>query len=287
MGIYLVFVCFVVMGRRKQSRPHRSGGAIVENSDTTEPQLDKQKANDTKQPGKGEFGDIDKPLFVEVNKNSWVSDEHLDISELVLKDLNLKEGFSGFRISEDFYHESKYSLRFRVCNVNEFIGRIKLGHWPLLSSSSITLEFVEKCMTEEDMETHTVILSGSFDGPDEGVTGLVHLANLELFTLRPVLDVTLLEDMSSVRVRVEILKSTFDACESILENSKKLWKRSMMNVMAWLRPEVMTSEARYGVSKLTEIDVESMTKREDGSSETKKLARFDVAGFYEAIKPSR
>ncbi|XP_031278860.1 E3 ubiquitin-protein ligase SHPRH [Pistacia vera] len=275
------------MGRRKQSRPHRSGGIFVENSDTTGPQLDKQKANDTKQPGKGEVDDTDKPLFVEVNKNSWVSDEHLDISELVLKDLNLKEGFPGFRISEDFYYESKYSLRFRVCNVNEFIGRIKLGHWPLLSSSSITLEFVEKCMTEKDMETHTVILSGSFDGPDEGVTGLVHLANLELFTLRPVPSVTLSEDMSSVRVRVEILKSTFDACESILENSKKLWKRSMMNVMAWLRPEVMTSEARYGVCKSTEMDVELMTKREGGSSETKKLAKFDVAGFYEAIKPSK
>lgn len=273
------------MGRRKQSRPRRSGLAIVESSGTTEPQLDKQKANDTRQPGKGQFDDIDKPHFVEVNKNSWVSDEHLDISEIVLKDLKLKEGFSGFIISEDFYHESKYSLRFRACNVNEFISRIKLGHWPLLSSSSVTLEFVEKC--KEDMETHTIILCGSFDGPDEGITGLVHLANLELFTLRPVLGVTLLENMSSIRLRVEILKSMFDACDSILENSKKLWKRSMMDVIAWLRPEVLTSESRYGVSKSTEMDVESMTKRDDSPSETKNLARFDVAGFYEAIKPSK
>ncbi|KAK4835874.1 hypothetical protein QYF36_015629 [Acer negundo] len=216
----------------------------------------------------------------------WVSDEHLDISEVVLTDLNFREGFTGFEISEDFYHESKYTLRFRVCNVNDSIARIRLGHWPLLSSRDITLEFIEKCMMEEDTEKLTVILSGSFDGPDEGITGLVHLASMEFLTLRPVLGVMLSEDMSSLRVRVEILKSAFDACESLLENSRKLWKKSMMNVMAWLRPEVMTSEARYGVQILTELDVNSMTDVED-TSQSKKRTRFDVAAFYEAIKPSK
>ena len=35
--------------------------------------------------------------------------------------------------------DSKFSLRFQVCNVNEFISRIKLGHWSVLSSSDLSL----------------------------------------------------------------------------------------------------------------------------------------------------
>lgn len=286
VSIYLVaiFVCSV-MGRRKQSRPHRSGGVIVENNGITEPELNKQTAEETGKPEK-EFVDIDEPFFVQVDRTCWVSDEHLDISEIVLIDLKFSEEFTGFRISEDFYHESKYTLRFRVCHVNESIARIKLGHWPLLSSGDITLEFIEKSMTEEDTEKQTVILSGSFDGPDESITGLVNLASMDFLTLRPVLGVTLSEDMSSLRVRVEILKSVFDACESLLENTRKLWKKSMMNVMAWLRPEVMTSEARYGVCKSTKMDANS-TADIDSNSESKRSSRFDVAAFYEAIKPSK
>ncbi|KAH7548237.1 hypothetical protein JRO89_XS14G0087300 [Xanthoceras sorbifolium] len=273
------------MGRRKQSRPHRSGCEIVENKSTIEPELNKQTAKETEKSEK-EFVDIDQPFFVEVDRTCWVSDEHLDISEVVLTDLNFREGFTGFRISEDFYQESKYTLRFQVCNVNDSIARIKLGHWPLLSCRDITLEFIEKCMAEEDTEKQTVILSGCFDGPDESITGLVHLASMEFLTLRPVLGVTLSEDMSSLRVRVEILKSAFDACESLVENSRKLWKKSMMNVMAWLHPEVMTSEARYGICKSTEVDVNLMTDTEN-TSHSKKSSRFDVAAFYEAIKPSK
>ncbi|KAH9767581.1 RING-finger DEAD-like helicase PHD and SNF2 domain-containing protein [Citrus sinensis] len=274
------------MGRRKQSRPHRSGGVTLENNNTTESESNKQKPHGSEQPEKEELADVDHPFFVEVNRTCWLLDEHLDISEIVLTDLKLREEFYGSIISEDFYQVSRYTLRLHVCHVNEFIGRIKLGHWPLLSSNDVTLEFVEKCM-EEEMETCKIMLSGSFDAPDEGITGLVHLASMEFLTLRPTLGITFSEDMSSLRVRVEILKSAFDACESLLENSRKTWKKSMINVMSWLRPEVLTSEARYGVSKSMEMDVELMTRTKNDVSASQKHASFDVARFYEAIKRSK
>lgn len=271
------------MGRRKQSHPHRSGGIIVGHHDTAEAGREDQQPLHTQN---NEFDEIDNPYFVEVDQASWNSHHHLDISEVILTDLNLKEGFSGYEWSQDFIQDSKYALRFRVCNVNEFVGRIKLGHWPVLSSSDISLEFIEKC-TRGDTETYSVILSGSFDGPDEGISGLVHLASLKFMTLRPVLGVTSLENKSSLRVRVEILTSSFEACESLLDNTRKLWKRSMMNVMAWLRPEVMTSEARYGVSISTGMEINLDMEMGDGNLNAKKHARFDASGFYEAIKPSK
>ncbi|XVF24305.1 hypothetical protein REPUB_Repub13aG0116300 [Reevesia pubescens] len=271
------------MGRKKQANPRRSGALVIENNGNVDP---KQEANRNRQKGKEEVVDIEKPFFVEVDRTSWLSDEHLDISEVVLIELNLREGFSGYRISEDFYVNSKYCLRFRVCNVSEFINRIKLGHWPVLSSSDVSLEFIEKSMCD-GVEMESVMLSGSFDGPDEGISALVHLASLKFMTLRPVMGVTFSERLSSFRVRVEILKSVFDDCESLLENTRQLWKKSMMNVMAWLRPEVMTSEAKYGISESMKMEVGVNPVTEDETPQPGKRARFDAAGFYEAIKPSK
>ena len=136
-------------------------------------------------------------------------------------------------------------------------------------------------------EMESVMLSGSFDGLDGGISALVHLASLKFMTLRPAILVTLSENLSSFRVRVEILKSVFDDCESLLENTRQLWKKSMMNVMAWLRPEVMTSEAKYGISESMNMEINLYPLTEDETSRLGKRARFDVAGFYEAIKPSK
>lgn len=277
------------MGRRKQNRPHRSGGIILENQATAgRAELDDGRLLNGKAQ-KNDVDEVDRPYFVEVDRSNWVSDEHLDIAEVVLTDLTLVEGFCGDVFSGDFNQDS-YSLRFRLSNVNEFIGRIKLGHWPVLSSADMCLEFVKTFSSgdmDTDMDTCSVILSGSFDGPDEGISGLVHLASLKFMTLRPTLSTGFVNDMSTIRVRVEILKSAFDACESLLDNTRQLWKKSMMNVMAWLHPEVMTSEARYGVSKSTEMEIDLHTDIGYANSNPSKHARFDVAGFYEAIKPSK
>lgn len=278
---------FIGMGRRKQNRPHRSGGIILESQATAGwAELDEERLLNGKAQ-KNDVDEVDRPYFVEVDRSNWVSDEHLDIAEVVLTDLTLGEGFCGDVFSGDFNQDS-YSLRFRLSNVNEFITRIKLGHWPVLSSADMSLEIVKTCSSGDmDTDTISVILSGSFDGPDEGISGLVHLTSLKFMTLRPTLSTGFMNDMSTIRVRVEILKSAFDACESLLDNTRQLWKKSMMNVMAWLHPELMTSEARYGDSKSTAMEIDLHTDTGHANSNPSKHARFDVAGFYEAIKPSK
>ncbi|XP_028782280.1 LOW QUALITY PROTEIN: E3 ubiquitin-protein ligase SHPRH [Neltuma alba] len=273
------------MGRRKQSRPHRSGGVILETQSTAGTELDKQKILETGGQAKEDFGEVQNPYSVEVDRSSWLSNEHLDISEVVLTDLKLAEGFSGLELSEDFYQDFQYSLRFQVFNANHILGRIKLGHWPIVACSDIRLEFVRRVM--DHIETCTVLLSGVFDGPDEGVSGLIHLASLKFITLRPVLGIRFSEDMLSLRLRVEVLKSAFDACESLLDGSRQLWKKSMMNVMSWLRPEIMTSELRYGVGSYMKAEVDPQTEIRDDSRCTWRHVRFDPAGFYEAIRPSK
>ncbi|CAJ1970559.1 unnamed protein product [Sphenostylis stenocarpa] len=273
------------MGRRK-GKPHRAGGIILETNASAETVLDKQNIVEGGEEAKGDSGGIDKPYFVEVARVDWLSSEHLDISEVVLRDLNLSEDFSGFELSEDFCRDQQYWLRFRVCNVSNVLGRIKLGHWPVLPYTDIHLEFVRRVAVDH-VETCTVIVSGIFDGPDEGVTGLLHLASLKFVTLRPVLGVRLSEEISSLRVRVEVLKNAFHACESLLDTSRQLWKKSMVNVMSWLRPEIMTSEVRYGFFSCMKMDVDPQTEMEDDICKARKHARFDPAGLYEAIKPSK
>ncbi|KAK7385443.1 hypothetical protein VNO78_31163 [Psophocarpus tetragonolobus] len=273
------------MGRRK-SKPHRAGDIILETNATAETELGTQNVVEGGEEAKGDSGGIDKPYFVEVDGSGWLSSEHLDISEVVLRDLNLREGCSGFELCEDFYRDQQYLLRFRVCNVSNLLGRIKLGHWPMIPYTDIHLEFVKR-VTVDHVETYTVLLSGVFDGPNEGVSGLLHLASLKFVTLRPVFGVRISEEISSLRIRVEVLKSAFDACESILDNSRQLWKKSMMNVMSWLRPEIMTSEARYGFVSHMKMKVDPQAEMANDTCKARKHGRFDPAGFYEAIKPSK
>lgn len=266
-----------MMGRKKQ-QPHRSvgmkeahlsaGGEVNNENVSTSGQKDKPIA-------------VDRPFYVEVDKSNWDSDKHYDISEVLLTNLNINPEFSAERFRESCKEASNHSLRCRLCNVDELVGRFKLGHWPVLPVSDIYLEFVE-CTREDDAIT-SVIVSGNFDGPDEGVTGLIHLISLKFLTLRPLQGFIFSNEVSSVRVRVEILKNTFEACDSLLDATRQIWKRSMVSVMAWLRPEVTTSEARYGYHDSIEIDHDM----KESSSNLRKRARFDAAGFYEAIKPSK
>ena len=273
------------MGRRKQPRPHRSVGVVerLETHESAGGELDSEQ----EQGQRNEVGDSDTPLFVEVDRAGWGSGEHLDVAEIVLAGLNLREEFHGYCLGEGFYENSKCCLRFRLSSGNQFLGRIRLGHWPVMAASSISLEFLEKWVSEEGIEMESVILSGSFDGPDEGVSGLVHLGRLKFLTLRPVLGITFSEGLSCLRFRVEILRTAFDSCESLLDNSRSLWKKSTMSVMAWLRPEVTTSEARYGVAKSKEMDTDPNTGMDVGDSYSRKHQNFDAVGFYEAIKPSK
>lgn len=259
------------MGRRKQIRPRRTGGAVE--GAKSESELNK---DGVAHQGKDGLVAVEEPFYVEIDRSNWVSEEHYDISEIVLMNLTVSEEFCGYKLSEEFYSDSRCFLRFKLSNVSEHLVRMKLGNWPVLPESDICLQFVMKC-TERDV----VMVSGTVDGSDEGVTGLVHLASLRYLTVRPVWGVELSEGMSSISIRVEILGSVFDECESLLDNTRQLWKRSMMNVMAWLRPEVMTSEARYGYNGVTNVEV-------DGDFyASRQQVKFEVSSFYEAIKPSK
>ncbi|CAN1138472.1 E3 ubiquitin-protein ligase SHPRH [Linum perenne] len=273
------------MGRRKQSRPHRSGGVVIEPSkDACGSEFEKGKTIEA-----DDVADLeDEPFLVQVDRTGWTSVEHLDLSEVVLTNLCVREQYHTFAIDDDFYQDSKYSLWVCVANVNNSaLNGIRFGHWPMMLSDDVKLELIEKVIGKDGEERESVILSVCFDGPDEGVSGLAHLISLKFVTLRPVPGFKYSEGLMTMRMRVEVMKDAFDACESLLDIDWHLWKKSMMNVMSWLRPEVMISEARYGVTKSMEVDMDSVTEIEDDGSTSRKCARFDVAGFYEAIKPSK
>ncbi|KAL2926006.1 E3 ubiquitin-protein ligase SHPRH [Bienertia sinuspersici] len=256
---------------RTKKKPRRSVGAFGNGSSST-------SGDNSANPGSNvkSGGDIiqDTPFFVDVDRSSWDSIEHRDISEIVIGNLNLSPGFTGFDLTEDF------CLRIRLCNVNEHMGRIKLGHWPVISSENVYLEFVNK----RAIERCDVVVSGQFDGSDEGITGLVHLISLKYLTLRPIFGVRLLEDVSSLRIRVEMLQGAFDACDSLVDNTRHTWKKSMMSLMVWLRPELTTSKARYGLHMSSELELYSNLDVDNGSEE---CSKFDVGKFYEAIKRSK
>ncbi|KAL3653381.1 hypothetical protein CASFOL_003062 [Castilleja foliolosa] len=266
------------MGRRKQIRPRRSGGILEKPSSVSEINRDSDA-----QPAKTDSVGVEEPFFVEIDRSSWASDEHYDVSEIILLNLRVNEEFYGYKLTDEFYSDLNCSLRFRLSNMNEHLVRMKLGHWPILFESDTCLEFVSK-RTLEGSETDVLMVSGSVDGSGEGLTGLVHLASLKYLAVRPVLGIEFSEGMSSLRVRVEILRRAFDECGPLLDNKRKIWKKSMMSVMAWLRPEVVTSEARYGYNGVKNMDVDD----NDGDlSTSRKQSRFEVSSFYEAIKPSK
>lgn len=266
------------MGRRKQSKPQRSVGLITH----TGPESDSKQLSGDHSEGSREKNveDIDKPYYVNICLSSQISEQHhFDIAEIVLTNLSLRDSGSLTPIEID--HGLDCSLRFRLCNVTNFVDRIKLGHWPVLSSSDITLELVDKKVFDD--EAGSVIWSASFDGPGEGISGLAHLASIKFLTLRLVPGN---QGLLSPRVRIEMLQQAFDACDSLLENTRQIWKKSMIHVMSWLRPEVMTSEARYG-TQLNVKEIESSVVTEAESLDSSKQSRFDAAAFYEAIKPSK
>jgi len=262
------------MGRKKQ-KPHRSVGILENCSSIISSENSVNPDANCEQKDEGHVQDV--PVFVDIDQSNRDSLVHRDISEIVLTNLSFSQDFIGFDFTEEF------NLRFRVCNVSDHVGRMKLGHWPALLSEDIYFEVIHK-MAGENTEASDVIVCGNFDGSDEGVSGLVHLASLKFLTLRVVPGVKLSEGVSSLRLRVEILQSAFDACESLLEISRQPWKKSMMSVMAWLRPEVTTSEARYGVHVSNGMEVSSSGEVQNGESE---VPRFDAGRFYEAIKRSK
>ena len=42
------------------------------------------------------------PFFVEIDRSNWLSDKHIDISEIVLSDMNVSDEFGTYVLDEDF-----------------------------------------------------------------------------------------------------------------------------------------------------------------------------------------
>ncbi|ONK62676.1 uncharacterized protein A4U43_C07F6810 [Asparagus officinalis] len=276
------------MGRKK-SRPIRSGG-ISDVPCTSGNKPDQENSVGCKLENvenSCQSPDHLKPFHVEVDRSSWDSDEKFGVAEIVLNIVNFADEKTQIRLSEEIPGKLYPCLRFSLYGVDE--GSFRLGHWPVLPADSIVLEKValEKDGTSEESEEAIIpFFSGIFDGPDEGVSGLVHLVSLKFLTLRSIHEVGESCANSSVKFRVEILKSALHAGESLLEIARQPWRKSMINVMYWLRPEVVTSEAIYRISRseLEVVDEYEETMKNVGS---RKNVEFDAAGFYEAIKPSK
>ena len=85
------------MGRKK-SKPNRSVGIL-------EAEVPKGKLNGETDAGTAEKDEsfvVDVPFFVEIDRSNWLSDKHMDISEIVLSDLNVSDEFGTYVLDEDF-----------------------------------------------------------------------------------------------------------------------------------------------------------------------------------------
>ncbi|KAF5177516.1 RING-finger, DEAD-like helicase, PHD and SNF2 domain-containing protein [Thalictrum thalictroides] len=271
------------MGRRKQSRPLRSGG-VVDNVSSFE--VDNPIGVDgIVDANRTVVADTNR--FFEIDQSNWASDKHLDIAEVIVRDSRPRAGLLDCCLTEDCsIEDSRFSFRFRLHNVEEYSERFKLGTWPVISTDKIFLEVLEKC-TVEDNKDEVVIFSGIFDGPDDSVSGLVHLVSKNMLVVRPIQEARVFDHVLTLTMRVEILDKAFDACESLLDNTREPWRRSMVCVMAWLRPEVTTQETIYGVDGSKPAEFDMQMDPADNHIAFRRNIKFNAADFYEAIKPSK
>ncbi|CAN6206485.1 unnamed protein product [Urochloa humidicola] len=268
------------MGRKK-SRPVRAGGT---GSAAAEAEADPDAPGPSGGAKRAAKGEARRDVCVEVDRSTWgLADvDHCDVAEVVLRDLSVSGEGEGEEGLEEAFGASRFSLRLRLRDAPE--EGFRMGQWPVVPSDSVLLEYVFH--GDQEGKHEEFVVSGCFDGPDEGVSGLAHLVSLRFVTLR-VQSISAFRDMGearvqSFRVRVEVAERAFSSCESLLEVARHPWRKSLMNMMAWLRPEVTTSAAIYGMDGL------GMSMDGDASADfaPKSDSQFDLAAFYEAIKPS-
>ncbi|KAM0824599.1 hypothetical protein ACQ4PT_070098 [Festuca glaucescens] len=272
------------MGRKK-TRPSRAGGlgGAAAAAEPDSPSPSGSAPSKSKRAAKGEAR---RDVLVEVDDitRGRSTDDCRDIAELVIRGARLdgegKEGVDLVALDEAYSMLGNRGcwLRLRVRDAPE--DGFRLGHWPVVPSDCVLLEY------HSEKFAGRVFMSGRLDGPDEGVSGLVHLVSLGFMTLRVVLHnfFQMNDSVPSIalRLRVEVMDQAFAACESLLEVTRHPWRKSLMNVMAWVRPEVMTSAIIYGMDGL----VPPMDGDADCDFTPKSDSQFDLSAFYEAVKPS-
>lgn len=268
---------------RKKSCPIRSGG-ISENPGSSNNGNLNYKNNDNKGQENLEDGceslENRKPFHVEVDSICSSTEGYSNIAEIVLDVISFANEETQTKLYREHKENINSCLRFSLYGVDE--SSFRLGHWPVLPSDSIVLENLIQCTDSRNDET--IIFSGIFDGPDEAISGLVHLVSLKFVTLSIVFEKPLFGP--SVKLIAGVTSTAFDACQSLLENARQPWRKSMMRLMSWIRPEVVTSESIYNVSrsevKLSDEDVEHTS-----NGDCRKHTVFHTTDFFEAIKPSK
>lgn len=272
------------MGRKKQALPKRAAGttSVVDVHAGGKNRVGDAIGECSERPvEEDENGSVNpsKSFYVDISLSSGAVGGCYDVAEVGLNNVTYGEGFSDSNLVEEAFQSHGCCLRFHLSCIEE--DYLKLGHWPVEPIGNILLEVYTPEPCGSDERRVNLVCSGMFDGPDEGVSGLVHLVSLHLLTLR-----LILLKGASLRLRVEFLKKLFDICPSLLDATKNPWKRSMMNVMAWLRPEVITPETKYGIDRMeVHADITNFKMSTDCGS--KYQTSFDAATFYEAIKPSK
>lgn len=272
------------MGRKK-NRPIRSGSLVAE---VVDPQSDGPAEQNLVGDGlcttSGENVKSRKPFFIDIEPCTSSFDEHFDVAEVSLDNVNFADGIRNNLLVEESRVQDNFYLRFCLFGVED--GSFRLGNFPLLSANNILLEYIWLGnLNSNDCRETSVLFSGQFDGPDESISGLVHLVSLKFLGLRFILEATERSHDSSVRIKIGITRRAFDSCGHPLEVARQPWRRSMISVMSWLRPEVTTLEVIYGIDQ-SEV-IEGFKCCESASSGLRNRSKFDAASFYEAIKPSK
>ncbi|XP_057849243.2 uncharacterized protein LOC131060147 isoform X2 [Cryptomeria japonica] len=276
------------MVKRKQSKPNRARNNSSRTVDSNG--IHHASSSTSSAPLKAEEGH-ENFAYVAIESSSSHGDGYFDLAEVVLCDLKFGEGMASKKWMSVQGEDVEFSIRLRL-NMQQS-RNARVGFWPLIPAKDVSVEFLlpaspDGCSCEEEVfDSSTLVLfEGYFDGPDEGVSGLAHLISQGFITLRMASDQKLVCQNSSCRVQILITKKAFDACSMLSESLRHSWKKSMVNAMSWLRPEVATDEAIYG-----SFASENMEANFDLFSQSDAIDdldnHFDTIAFYEAIKTSK
>ena len=150
--------------------------------------------------------------------------------------------------------------------------------------------------SESDMavdEIFRVSVSGYLDGPKDSISGIAYLFKAGFVSMKPYIEDDSGDNMDSnvvcFRLRIGLTEKAFDNNDGLLDSGKSLWSKCMLKMMKWLRPELHTNEAIYGISA-NRVSSENSLQDCEGSPSGPDYAsqqEFDSSSLYEAIKPDQ
>lgn len=233
--------------------------------------------------------------YVDIDSNHNPGDDsYFELAEVILCDVTYGEVPLSKHWQFDQYETMEFSLRLKLVVPKSDNARVGWS-WPLISANDVSVEVLipasltDSCQNNEQEaigSSKSVLFSGHFDGPDEGVTSLAHLISQGFMTLRLNEHNKVVDIRSSCRISIAITKKTFDVSNGLSCTVRQPWKKSMMNAISWLRPEVTTDEVTYGVSTLEKREADHAVL-EDSDASNELDNHFDTATFYEAIRRSK